>query len=185
MLEVDWNIGPTAGTTVPEASLVLFDRLGIPVTPPLPPVSDEMRRDKAKEELDFFWAMAPIAVKFVGRGHTRLAVKQVDLLQRSLIAVWHALKRPELLQKDAYHQNRPLDAELDVYLPRFGPEIGPLAALDVIRAYCDAMAALSPALAELGVRVEDGVMREVAALAEVAERSVRTGGSSPNRGSRR
>jgi hypothetical protein len=90
-----------------------------------------------------------------------------------------------LLQKDSYHQNRPLEAELNGSLPRFGPEIDPVAALNVIRAYCDEMAALHPALAEMGVSVGDGVVREVAALAEVAEEMAKHGGSAPYKGSRR
>jgi predicted nucleotidyltransferase len=185
MLEVDWNIGPTAATTRPEASYMLFDRVGIPITPPLPPVEEDFRRAEAKNQLDFFWAMAPIAVKFTGRGHTRLAVEQVDLLQGAFIRIWRALWRPELLQKDAYHQNRPLEAELDVRLPRFGPKVDPLAALNVIRAYCDEVVSWHPALAELGVSVRDEVVSEVAALAEVAEKSARMGGSNPDQGSRR
>ncbi|MCC6457028.1 MAG: nucleotidyltransferase domain-containing protein [Caldilineaceae bacterium] len=185
MLEVDWNIGPTAATTRPEASYMLFDRVGIPITAPLPPVGDDFRRAEAKNQLDFFWAMAPIAIKFAGRGHTRLAVKQVDYLEGAFVKLWRALWRPELLQKDAYHQNRPLEAELDARLPRFGPTIDPLVALHVIRAHCDEVASWHPALAALGVSVHDGVVREVVALTEVAEKSARLGGSNPDQGSRR
>jgi predicted nucleotidyltransferase len=185
MLEVDWNIGPTAATTRPEASYMLFARVEIPITPPYLPVEEDYRRAEASKQLDFFWAMAPIAVKFAGRGHTRLAVEQVDLLQEAFIRVWRALWRPELLQKDAYHQNRPLEAELDAILPRFGPNIDPLAALNVIRAFCDEVASWHPALAALGVRVNDNIVREMAALAQVAEKAARAGGSSPESGSRR
>src|SRR5690606_3708103 len=102
-------------------------------------VDDARRRREAQENLDFFWAMTPIAIKFCGRGHTRLAVKQVDWLKEAYGKAWCAVWRPELLQKDVYHQNRPLEAELNALLPRFGPVIDPLVALGVIRAHCAAM----------------------------------------------
>jgi predicted nucleotidyltransferase len=185
MLEVDWNIGPTAATTRPEASYVLFDHVGIPTTPSLAPVAEAFRRTEASKQLSFFWAMAPIAIKFVGRGHTRLAVDQVALLRDAYRALWRALWRPELLQKDAYHQNRPLEVEMDKQSLRFGPSIDPLAALAVIRSYCQEVEQLHPALAELGACVNEDVVQEVAALAEIAETVARAGGSAPYRGSRR
>jgi predicted nucleotidyltransferase len=185
MLHVDWNIGPTTGTTMPEASLVLFDRAGIPITPHPSPISDETRRKIAQDEVDFFWAMAPIAIKYAGRGHTRLAVNQVQYLERSLVKVWYALWQPELAQKEAYHQNRPLDPELEARLPRFGTIIDPLSALNVIRAYCDELASWRPALAEIDVHLNESIVREVAALADVAESTAKLGGSAPNVGSRR
>lgn len=185
MLEIDWNIGPVGQAVRPEASRLLFDRAGIPIEPPPSPVSEEQRRAEAKKQLAFFWAMAPLAVKFAGRGHTRLAVKQVDYLQECTIALWYVLRHPEQLQRDAYHQNRPLEAELSARLPRFAPVIDPLAALEVIRALCREVESLHPALAELGVAVDEGVAKEVAALAEVAEVTARAGGSAPDRGSRR
>lgn len=185
MLEIDWNIGPTNGTTRPEASLVLFDRVGLPLTPHPSPIPDEERRKIAQEELDFFWAMAPIAIKYAGRGHTRLAVMQVNYLHNSYVKVWYACWRPELAQKEAYHQNRRIDATLERRLPRFRPDIDPLGALQVIRAYCDEMAALLPAASEFGVHLNDGVIREVDALAEIAEATAILGGTAPNTGSRR
>jgi hypothetical protein len=130
--------------------------------------------------------MAPIAIKFVGRGHTRLAVKQVDLLNGALFKVWRALRRPELLQSDLYHQNRPLEAELMAMESlRFGPTIDPLAALAVISAHCRQIEKLQPELAALGVTVNEQVTQETYALAEIAETEARAGGSSPTRGSRR
>ncbi len=185
MLEIDWNIGPTTATTRPEASTMLFDRVGIPVTPPLTPLGDELQLELAKTQLSLFWAMAPIAIKFVGRGHTRLAVKQVDLLQGAFVKLWRVLWNPTWLQTDAFHQNRPLETELDARLPRFGPKIDPLEALTVIRTFCDEVQALHPALAQLGVSVHEDVVREVAALAQVAEVSALMGGSNPQQGSRR
>jgi hypothetical protein len=185
MLEIDWNIGPTEGTTRPEASHLIFDRIGIATTPPLLPVDEETRRIEANKELSLFWAMAPIGIKFAGRGYTRKATNQVSMLRDSYCRLWRALWRPELLQKDAYHQNRPLEAELDARMPRHGPIIDPLEALTVIRAFCHEVEQLHPALAELGVCVHPDAVKETYALADFAETLARTGGSSPHRGSRR
>jgi hypothetical protein len=185
MLEIDWNIGPVQAAVRPEASHLLFDRFGVPMAQPLPPIEEEQRRAVADKQLSFFWAMAPIAIKFAGRGHTRLAVKQVDLLEDAFVKLWYALRRPERLQKESYHQNRPLEPELDARLPRFGPWIDPVAALTVIRSFCSEVEALHPGLAGLGAVVADEVVKETAALAALAEAVARAGGSAPDRGSRR
>jgi predicted nucleotidyltransferase len=185
MLEIDWSIGPTGGTTKPEASYVLFDRVGIATTPPQLPVDDETRRTEANKQLALFWAMAPIGIKFAGRGYTRKAVTQVTMLQEAYSILWRALWRPELLQKDTHHQNRPMEAELDARMPRHAPIIDPGGALAVILAFCHEVEQLHPALAELGVYVHEDVVKETYALAEVAETLARAGGSSPQRGSRR
>jgi predicted nucleotidyltransferase len=185
MLEIDWNIGPTEKAERPEASRVLFERVAIPIAPPLNKGDDDLRRTEAKRQLSFFWAMAPIAIKFTGRGHTRLAVKQVDLLEGAFVKLWYALTYPERLARDVSHQNRPLPADLDARLPRFDSVIDPVGALNVIRKFCQEVQQLHPALAELGASVRDEVVTQVAALAEMAEMVARSGGSNPNRGSRR
>jgi predicted nucleotidyltransferase len=185
MLEIDWNIGPTLEATRPEASLLLFDREDIPTTPPLSPAEEEQRRAEAMEQLTFFWAMAPIAIKYAGRGHTRLAVKQVDLLEEAYVKLWRAVRRPERLQREIFHQNRPLEAALEVRLPRFGPSIDPATALTIIRRFCQEVERLHPTLAELGASVNAEVVKEVAVLADLAEPVAQAGGSTPDRGSRR
>lgn len=185
MLEVDWNIGPASATVRPEKSLLLFDRAGIPTTAPLSPVEDERRRSVASWQLSFFWAMAPLAVKLAGRGHTRMAVVHIDYLKNAFVALCRTLWHPELLQADEYHQNRQLEAEVDARLPRFGPAIDPVQALAVVRGFCQEVEQLHPALAQLGATIHEDVPKQVYALAETAETLARTGGSSPLSGSRR
>lgn len=184
-IEVDWNIGPQSQAVRPEASLVLFDRIGLPVARPPLPVSREEREAQASRQLDFFWAMAPIAIKYAGRGHTRLAVHQIELLDAAYKTVWRALYRPELLEKSQYHQNRLLEKELDDTLPRLGPEITPLSTLAHIRKLCNNMKDLQPSLLELGVRIPVAHISEVEKLAEQALIIARSGGSRPYLGSRR
>ena len=185
MLEIDWNIGPTQKAARPEASLVLFEHVAIPIASALDAVDGERRREEANTQLSFFWAMAPIAIKFVGRGHTRLAVKHMDLLKGAFIKLWYVLCFPERLQQDSYHQNRRLEADLDARLPRFGAVIDPVSALTIIRVFCQEVQQLHPALAELGASVSEDAVVQVFALADMAEVVARAGGSNPNQGSRR
>jgi predicted nucleotidyltransferase len=185
MLEIDWNIGPAQTAERPAASLVLLDRGGVPVAPPPSSISEEQRRNEASTQLALFWAMTSIAIKFAGRGHTRRAVNQVRYLEEHFCRLWYAVHAPERLPRDVYHQNRPLEADLDARLPRFGPSIDPLAALAVIRQFCHEVTSLHPALADLGVAVDDAAAQETAALADLAEIVACAGGSNPDRGSRR
>jgi Streptomycin adenylyltransferase len=184
-LEVDWNIGSLSEAERQAASVVLFDTVGIPVTPPQEPVSKEEIIAKAQQSLSFFWAMAPIALKYAGRGHTRQAVSQIGLLRGAYAGLWYALNKPERLQPEMYHQNRLTEAELLEHLPQLGTEITPLSAVENIRALCTEVEKLHPVLAERGVTVSQTVVRDVAELAKVAEAIARQGGSRPNFGSRR
>jgi predicted nucleotidyltransferase len=184
-LEVDWNIGPVSKAVRPVASQLLFGRAGVSLASSPEPVRLEERQTHATKMLTFFWAMAPIAIKYVGRGHTALAVNQIGLLRTAYSGVWRALYRPEHLQSYRYHQNRRLEAELDTALPRLGPVITPASALQNIRAFCTAVEKLHPALAELGVAIPAAIVGEVAALAEQTESIAAQGGSRPYEGSRR
>lgn len=184
-IDVDWNIGPASQAARPVASLVLFDRFGVPVASEPPPASFEERRVAARSDVTFFWAMVPIAVKYAGRGHTRLAVGQTGLLQEAFTRLWRVLYRPEHLKAEPYHQNRRLEADLDARLPRFGAVITPESALAVIKEFCQEAERLNPALSELGVEVPTELIGEVKGLIALAELAAKIGGSRPNEGSRR
>ncbi|MBI2939659.1 MAG: nucleotidyltransferase domain-containing protein [Chloroflexi bacterium] len=171
-LEVDWNIGPAGQAVRPEASLVLFDRAGIPLVAP-PPIAPEERLAQADRWLAFFWAMAPIAVKYAGRGHTHRAVTQIGLLTDAAIALWRLVWRPDGPNPNVPNQNRRLEPELEAWLPRPGRTIDPAPALSVIRALCVVVEELHPALAAVGASIPSAMPGEVAALGEIAEANVR------------
>jgi hypothetical protein len=174
-VEVDWNVGPLSRARRPDDSTLLFDRAGVPPLA-LPPLSPEQRRDRARERLIFFWAMAPIAVKYAGRGETRRVGRQIELLTQPLIALWrlvHDPRGPEPWRPQT--TNRRLEPELDDLLPLLGETIDPLSALDVIRALCDRVERLHPALAALGVPIPERMPGEVRALADVAGPVIRRG----------
>jgi hypothetical protein len=183
-VHVDWNIGPAGATARSSASVLLFEHRPIPLFPK-PEAADPLRvREDAQRAIEFFWAMAPIALKYAGRGHTRLAITQSALLERAYVALWNAVHEPQRLY-DKYHQNRKMQSELDATFPRFGPNIDGAAAVAVIRSFCDLVEALHPALAAAGVAVPERMPAEVRRLSQIAEAEAARGGSRPGTGSRR
>ncbi|MGH2600074.1 MAG: hypothetical protein ACRDJ9_11905 [Dehalococcoidia bacterium] len=167
-VEVDWNIGPLSQAERPPASRLLFDHAGIPMIRP-PSLTPEERRARATERLTFFWAMAPIAVKFAGRGEARRIGRQIELMTNAYISLWRLLHQPDGPEPYLPYLNRPLEPELDTHLPMLGERIDSLEALSVIRTLCAAAERLHPALATLGVPIPDDVPGEVSNLATLAE----------------
>lgn len=166
-LEVDWNIGPVGKATRGLATRLLFDRAGIPVVePPIPPAE---RGAVAEKWLIFFWAMAPIAVKYCGRGNTRRAVQQIALLTDATTTLWRLLHHPEGPNPDVQSTNRPIELELEACLPRLGATIDALACLRVICALCAEVEKLHVGLAEFGVVIPTAVAAEVSAFITMAE----------------
>jgi len=173
-VEVDWTIGPSSqAVRVPETTL-LFARRPISLDTP-PPLSRDDRREMASDALTFFWAMAPIAIKFAGRGESRRASSQIDLLTGSFIQLWRVVELPDGPSPNAPHQNRATEPHLDAILPRLGWEITPAAALDVIRSLCAEVERRHPAFAALGIEPPDALAAEVARLAGLAEREIAAG----------
>jgi predicted nucleotidyltransferase len=166
-VEVDWNIGPLRqAMRVPETTL-LFERQPVPVEVPPPPSADE-RRAMAQDRLIFFWAMAPIAIKYAGRGDTRSAVDQIDLLTNTFITLWRLLELPDGPHPAAPHQNRATEPALDAILPHLGWSITPMDALEVIRQLCAAVERWHPALAAIGIAPPHALANEVNRLADLA-----------------
>jgi hypothetical protein len=183
-VHVDWNIGPWGSAAIPEAAHLLFAKRPIPVaTEAEAPDPADLRR-RAQANLEFFWAMAPIAFKYGGRGHTRLAVQQIGLLEHALQRLWLTVHHPAWLN-DAYHQNRRIEPALDALLPRLPVVIRPLDTVEAVRAYCTAMEALHPRLADVGAAVSAQLPDELRELYRLARAQAERGGSNPNEGSRR
>jgi predicted nucleotidyltransferase len=184
-IEVDWSIGPLSQAFRQPTSLLLFDKAGIAVSPDPQPVPIEERLETATKSFYFFWAMAFIAVKYAGRGHTRRVITQTGLLEDSFINMWRALYRPDHLQSEAHDQNRLIEPELDALLPRFGPVITPVTALEVVRAFCHEMEKLQEDFGLVGLNVPAGIPSNLYTLADAAEVVAKEGGSRPYQGSRR
>ena len=175
-VEVDWNIGPLSRARRPEASVPLFDRAPVPSLT-LPPLSPDQRRERAGDRLVFFWAMAPIAVKYAGRCEARPVARQIELLTQAYIALWrlvHEADGPEPWLPQVI--NRRLEPELDARLPMLGESVDPRSALAVIRAFCREVEALHPALAALGVPIPAAMPDQVRSIAAVADAAIECGG---------
>jgi len=130
-IEVDWNIGSVSLAARPLSFQMLAERTEIPIMGPVP-LSPDDRRAQAQHHLTFFWAMAPIAIKFCGRGDTRRAVLQIDLLTTAYIALWRLVEQPSGPSPIRHRMNRVLESELDAQIPQLGPTITPESALVVI-----------------------------------------------------
>jgi predicted nucleotidyltransferase len=166
--EIDWNIGPLSRATRNPASQVLFERVPVPVVTQ-PPLTDEERRAKADHWLTFFWAMAPIAVKYTARGETRRATSQIELLTTAYIALWRLATDPGGPDPWVPSTNRVLEPDLDALIPRLGTGIDPLSALEVVRAHCALVEQLHPILATFGTSIPARMPDEVRALGRLAE----------------
>ncbi|MGH2562494.1 MAG: aminoglycoside 6-adenylyltransferase [Thermomicrobiales bacterium] len=173
-VEVDWNIGPTSQARRPAATTLLFERVAIPILTP-PPLTPSERQAQANHWLSFFWAMAPIAVKYAGRGESRQAASQIDLLTTAFIALWRLVEQPNGPHPWQPTTNRPLDPDLNARVPILGWTIDPAEALRVIRALCTETERLHPALAALGAAIPAVMPRETATLSAIAEDAIRGG----------
>lgn len=173
-VEVDWVFGPASKAARLPESRLLFDRIGVPIIPP-PPLSTEERRARAEQRLIFFWAMAPIAVKYAGRGDSRHASAQIDLLTRSFITLWRLVGRPDGPDPQANNTNRVLEPELAECLPCLGWTIDPSRALDVIRELCAQVERLHARLTTLGVPIPSDMPQQVVGLIALAEREIKKG----------
>lgn len=173
--EIDWNIGPLSQAKRWAASRMLVERVPIPIAI-APALTPDERRAKADHWLTFFWAMAPIAVKYVGRGETRRAVSQLDLMSTAYIALWRLVTFPDVPDPWQPSTNRPLEPELDARIPRVGTRIDAQSALTVIRALCAQVEQLHPALAALDVTIPEAMSVEVERLSRLAESVIQHGG---------
>lgn len=172
-IEVDCSLWPQRLAHRPPWTRLLFDRADVPVDI-LPPMSREERRQEASHQLDFFWAMATVAMKTVGRSYASGAALTIELMTDAFDSLWRLVYRPEEPHPEMRkRRHRPAVPELVARPPRLGATIDPLSALAVIRRQCLETERLHPVLAELGVPIPADMPGEVAALGELAEAAAR------------
>jgi predicted nucleotidyltransferase len=159
-LEVDWNVGPFSLARRAPAHVLLMGGEGVPLAV-APSLSDAERRDIARERVIFLWAMAPIAVKYIARGHTSRALGIVGLVREAFMAVWRLVYTGH---GSVNSLNQPLEPELARILPRFESQIDPAECLAVLLALCAATQQLHPRLAALGVEVPEEMPAQLARL---------------------
>ena len=184
LVEVDLNVGPAGRGMRPAASMLLFEKSPVAIAEDRLTELTEALWARTQKAVEYFWAMAPIAVKYGGRGHTRLAVAQCALLEQAFVNMWRAVNHPAGLN-DEFHQNRLIEPALDELLPRFGSDIDAPATLTVVSLFCVRAESLHPALQAIGVTVPEKMATQVTRMLRVAMDEARRGGTGPKIGSRR
>jgi predicted nucleotidyltransferase len=159
-IEVDWNVGPLSMAWRPRTSLVLFNTVEVPIFQ-APLLAAEERRAILQERVIFFWAMAPIGIKYVARGATARAVGMIGLLSGAWLALRRLLEDP-LVDPRLTGMNVPAPADM----PRLAREIDASRCLAVMLALFQEVERMHPALRELGVQVPEEVPAAVRALTE-------------------
>lgn len=92
-VEIDWTIAPVSNAQRAIDTMLLFERRPIPtVETPIVGGDDAFFRDK----LEFFWAMAPVAVKYAARDDMLAAAGMISMLRESLSAIDERSTRPSL-----------------------------------------------------------------------------------------
>ena len=81
---VDWTWQPQSHARIPLEAHVLFDRAGIPSIRPPESITATERATRVTDRVIFFWAMSPIAAKFVARRQRRSALTMITMIERTL-----------------------------------------------------------------------------------------------------
>lgn len=164
-IELDFSLLPLSLAHRHPQTLVLFDKVGIePVLDGLPPF------EEARLQLEFFWAMALVAVKCAARRNSSHAAGMIELMTGAFDVLWRLVKQPGERHPEALaHRHRRPNRELAEATPQLGEVIDPASALQVIGKLCSQTALLHPALEEMGVPVPSLMPVEMEALISRAD----------------
>jgi hypothetical protein len=173
-IEVDWSFIPLSEARKPLTCRVLFEKQPVPIVDQAP-LTEAERRAQVRTWAKFFWSMAPIAVKFAGRGDTRRAIAQTTLLSRALICLWRLLEQPDGPSPWQPETNRPLEDDLDRRLPKPGPVLTPRSVLALTRLLCQQAETLQESLVAFGAYVDQRIIADTERLAAIAAAEIARG----------
>lgn len=169
-VHVDWYLRPCAGAVVPHEARLLFDRAGLLVAPaPGAPDSEERAAALLRDAL-FFWAMAPIAAKYIGRGRPGGAF---DLLRAMAVALDRVRQTIVAPASEAVGEPWPGLLSAD-----------PRVQLGTLRGLCREMAQLLPRLEHLdgaGGRVTPELLPQLDRLLDGVQTLLPAGSVAPTR----
>jgi hypothetical protein len=158
---LDLNVHSASAASPGVDTCLLIDRLPLPPYDP-GPVDEAERNAQIGDRTRIFWAMTPIALKYVARGQTARAVSQLDLLSGAFAAAWRLVHNPTRRGAGGASWLHPVhDAELRNVAPIPEQVIDPASALAVITRLMTAMRALHPAIASLGVAIPTEAIVEI------------------------
>jgi predicted nucleotidyltransferase len=139
LIHIDWYWEPESQARVPRDVRLLFDRaeLSYSALPPLQsvlePDTPESRREAAEQNARFFWAMVPIAAKYIGRRQVWGALGMMQMLRGTMLHL-------------ARHTHSAAPKALDL------PPVGdPLKLLELLRSLARGVESLHPAAERIGV----------------------------------
>jgi hypothetical protein len=158
---IDLAVHPARHAVRDADTRLLFERIAVPVRL-ADAIDGDERRAQLQHHLDFFWAMMPIALKYVGRGNSHRAVTQIDLLYGSFVGVYRLLYDPARREAGGAHWLHPeRDAALIGRIPRLEAAIDSQALLAVLTRLMDEMCRLHPELAQNGVSIAPEAVAEI------------------------
>lgn len=170
-VELDLSIVPTSEAVRPDRLRLLLDRVGVPGVPGQ--VLDHgVWRDGISDRLTFFWAMAPIAVKYAARGATLQAVRMLDYLTETTIDIWNLLYGNDRDQLPVNLTSAPRNTALMAQLPHIGEEVGAEDVLDAILHLSTVMASWHQDITVRGVETPDAMPQAIAALGALARSQI-------------
>jgi predicted nucleotidyltransferase len=171
---LDLNVHPASTARPGIDTRVLFDRLPLPPYDP-GPLDHAERLRQIRESTLFFWAMTPIALKYVGRGQTERAVTQLYLLLGAFVTTWRLVHCPERREAGGAYWLHPVhDADLRERVPHLGECIDPASAFDAITRLMAGMRQVHPAMEALGVAIPTEAVVEIERFREEVETPLAT-----------
>jgi predicted nucleotidyltransferase len=153
-LVVDWTLRPDADITRPASSVLLFDKAGIRVEPPVPVEDLSERVERASEQVAFFWMMVMVTVKYLIR---RDEVSFHELLNM-LHGILSRVRRLVAGEPERWHRGS--------YAKLATTHEAQLAA---VRQACQEMLDLMPDVMKMGGTVPDAPMSTIEVLIQLAE----------------
>lgn len=78
---VDWVLMPRIKATRPSPSILLFDKVGISVSPPPEPEDMEQSKKHVAEQWAFFWMMTAVTIKYISRQDGVFVAHWIENLQ--------------------------------------------------------------------------------------------------------
>ncbi len=153
---VDWILRPHTGAERPAQSLLLFDKVGIPICLPAESETLEWRAGQASERVAFFWMMAAITVKYIARGDGVFAANWLETLHKLIREV------ERLVAGEPWQYQRGSLSTLAVTRAE---------QLQAIQQLCDRMEQLMPKVAGLGGYIHAAPRANIERFIRLAENS--------------
>jgi hypothetical protein len=149
---IDWILRPEGTAQRPADSRLLWDRVGIPLTQPPTPAAVEQRAREASEMVAFFWMMAAVTAKYIGRDDGLFVNTWLEELSR----LGDEVERR--VNGDSWQYRRGSAGTLQ---PTHEAQLAAL------RVQCERILSLMPSVVALGGYVPSGAMNTLEVLLEI------------------